>query len=650
MKNEMSCHRLGIFLCLILLLTITGCAGQKAFNSGLEAYREGDYDSSVAHFFQATRHEPEKDEYRMQLYAARLKAGLQHLKAARSFRDEGQQEQAVREYRQALAYDPSLQVAMNELEELQKQEAIRKQLKLAREQLERQQYDQARQTAATLQSLYPDLEEAAEIVAAADRQLNASYGRSTLDIESTKPISIEFRNTDVRQAFGILGRMSGLQFIFDTDLKPKPMKLKLEQVTAAQAMEAMMTIQQLKAKQLNRSTYLIYQATRKKEQEYEDQMIRTFFLSHITAKEGMALLRSVLKPKNIAVNEKTNALVVRGVPEMLVLADKLLQAADRGEPEVMFELELIEVNHSDSLLLGPSLSPYAISAGLAKDGTVVASSIASGGSAENLLTSSFKGVDGVFTMPTATFDFQKTLTDSEILASPKVRVKNKEKAKVHVGTREPVITTTTSGETVSESVQYVDVGVKLDIEPNIQLDNTVNTKISLEVSNVIERTTTSNGTLVLSLSTTNAETALLLKDGERTIIGGLIRDDNSRTRQVIPGLGDLPLIGNLFTNHDRENKKREILLSITPHIVRNLKLPGANLTHLLSGGENDPRAGGSFSSFDQEIASPDEMGDDDGNDVDTVNTEQSDAQGRRAPVSPRPPRQTIDGDDNDDAE
>lgn len=602
----MSLHRLGYWIGLALLLLIaTGCAGKRAFHAGLKADREGNYDSSVAHFLKASQHAPEQDEYRMKLYSARGKAALQHLKSARDHRAQEQLTEAKNEYRLALAYDPSLQVALNEMNDLLEQQQTDEKLRLAREQMELQQYEQARQTASELHQLNPDMAEAAEILAAAERQLAVSYGQAPLDIDSAAPISIEFRNTDVREAFDILGRMSGLQFIYDTDLKPKPMKLKLAEVTAAQAMEAMLTIQQLKAKKLNQRTYLVYPANRKKEQQYEDQMIRTFFLSHISAKEGVALLRSILKPKNIYQNDNLNVLVVRGTPDMLLLAEKLLQAADRSEAEVMFELELIEVNHVNSLLLGPSVSPYSVSAGLAKDGTIIASALEAGGSAENLLTS-LNGTKGVFTLPTASFDFQKTLTDSEILASPKVRVKNKGKAKVHVGTREPVITATTSGDTVSESVQYVDVGVKLDIEPLIQLDNTIETLISLEVSNVVGRTQTDSGTLALSISTTNAETSLLLKDGERTVIGGLIRDDSSRTRKTVPVLGDLPLIGKLFTNHDRNGNKREILLSITPHVVRNLKLPGANLTHLFSGGENDPRAGGSLSSFDQEVAAPDD--------------------------------------------
>jgi general secretion pathway protein D len=293
-------------------------------------------------------------------------------------------------------------------------------------------------------------------------------------------------------------------------------------------------------------------------------------------------------------------LVFRERPEVIELAERIMAAADRADSEVLFELELIEVNHSDALLFGPTLNPYSVSLGLAKGDQVVASGLSAGDSTANLVES-FRSLESVYTLPTAIFDFQKTLVDSEILATPKIRVKNREKAKVHVGTREPVITVTTTGETSTDNIQYVDVGVKLDIEPRIQLDGTVVTNLSLEVSSVTEKTTTANGSLALSISTTNAQTALTLKDGERTVIGGLIRDDNTKTRKIIPLLGDLPLIGRLFTNHNKDKKKREILLSVTTHILQNADLPGPALTDIWSGSEDDLKPEANFASFQTPI-------------------------------------------------
>jgi general secretion pathway protein D len=214
---------------------------------------------------------------------------------------------------------------------------------------------------------------------------------------------------------------------------------------------------------------------------------------------------------------------------------------------------------------------------------------------------SFSRLESFYTLPTATFDFAKTLIDSEILANPKIRVKNREKAKVHIGTREPIVTTnisTTTGDVTSTNVQYIDVGVKLDVEPNIQLDDTIVTKLSLEVSSILEKEEIAGGGSALRISTTNAGSSLILKDGERTIIGGLIRNDLSNTRDTLPFIGSIPIIGQLFTGRNTEKSKSEILLSITPHIVRSIDMPRPDVATIFSGGEDDLAPGARFASFE----------------------------------------------------
>ncbi len=218
------------------------------------------------------------------------------------------------------------------------------------------------------------------------------------------------------------------------------------------------------------------------------------------------------------------------------------------------------------------------------------------------LTSGLSKLDFLYSVPSGTFSFQKTLSDSEILANPKIRVKNKEKAKVHIGSREPIITNTltAAGDVTSTNVQYIDVGVKLDVEPTIQLDNTVVTKLSLEVSSVSGREkigSNGQGGEALTISTTNAQTSLILKDGEQTVIGGLMREDVTKAKNTFPLLGRLPIIGSLFSGHKQDKTKREILLSITPHIVKNLEMPRADVATIWSGGEDDLQAGPRFGAF-----------------------------------------------------
>jgi general secretion pathway protein D len=306
----------------------------------------------------------------------------------------------------------------------------------------------------------------------------------------------------------------------------------------------------------------------------------------------------MLQLRKIYVHEELNALVIREKPEVIRLAQQIIEAADRADSEVVFDLELIEVSHGDDLRIGPELSRYAVSAGLAKKdaANIVADTLSPGSETANLV-GSFSQLESFYTLPTATFNFAKTLTDSEILANPKIRVKNKDKAKVHIGTREPVITVTTTGETSTDNIQYVDVGVKLDVEPTVQLDNSIVTKIALEVSSVSDRQTTANGSIALTITTTNAQSVLTLKDGEQTIIGGLIRDDFTNTRNTIPFIGDIPIIGDLLTSFNKNKRKREILLSITPHIVKSVDMPRADVASIWSGGEDNLKAGPNFGAF-----------------------------------------------------
>ncbi len=341
---------------------------------------------------------------------------------------------------------------------------------------------------------------------------------------------------------------------------------------------------------LNPKTVIIYTSSKDKEKQYQDQLIQTFYLSNIDAKKAVNLLRTMLQLRKIYVHEELNALVIRDTPDVIRLAQQIIEAADRGDAEVIYELELVEISHTDNLDIGARLKSYGTTFGLVNPGET---SIG-----DNITVSGLNNLDFLYTIPSATFNLEKKLTDSEILANPKIRVRNKEKAKVHIGSREPVITVTTTGtDTRSDNIQYVDVGVKVEVEPSVQLDNTVITKLGLEVSNVTSRMTTDNGTLALTISTTNANTSLTLKDGETTILGGLIRDDYSKTKNTFPFIGRIPLVGDLLSGHKRDKTKREILLSITPHIVKALELPKSDVSSIWSGGEDDLKAGPNFSAF-----------------------------------------------------
>jgi general secretion pathway protein D len=335
----------------------------------------------------------------------------------------------------------------------------------------------------------------------------------------------------------------------------------------------------------------------------------------------------MLQVKKIYVNEEMNAIVIRDVPDVIEVAGRILDANDVPDAEVLLEVEVIEVSKKNAESLGLVLSKYALSmntwtpqsaffSDALTNTTTTASSSSGSGSpvttsatpANLLQTFSWKNFQGYMTVPSATFNFGKTLSNAETLASPKIRVKNREKAKFNVGTRVPITTTSSpTGGGVSVNVQYVDVGVKVNAEPTIQLNNEVNMKLSLEVSSIISKEKigdTASLTTVVTIGTRNLDTVLSLKDGETSVIGGLMQDNKTRSKQKVSILGDLPILGPLLTGNDDSNDKSELILAITPRIVRGVAVPEGDAAQFWSGREDEPsikKPYGSFVSDTEEI-------------------------------------------------
>lgn len=192
-----------------------------------------------------------------------------------------------------------------------------------------------------------------------------------------------------------------------------------------------------------------------------------------------------------------------------------------------------------------------------------------------------------------TLNLHRDVGEVNLLANPKIRARNREKAKVMIGDKLPVVTTTgnaTNNGFISESVQYVDVGLKLDVEPDIYLDDEVAVKVGLEVSSLVNQITTAGGSLVYQIGTRTANTVLRLRDGETQLLAGLINKEERMSANRVPGIGDLPVVGRLFASQRDDGKRTEIVLSVTPHIIRNIRRPDLDQTEFWSGTENDVRS------------------------------------------------------------
>lgn len=600
MKNLMFLSmRKSLAVVLTFLLVLSGCAtGLSGLPQGEALMARGQYDLAVAEFIKVLEADPQNQAARLKLQQAGLMAAEDHHRRARVLAAEGRLEEAINELQVALAFDPSRDSVRQDLD------SVRHRMRAERLIVEAEQFFRARKFVHAKRALNralelaPDHRAARELLERVERSHITVLDGHELEVASDKPITLKFKDANLQDVFAILSQLSGINFLFDEDIRADRVTVYLEDATFAQALELLLRMKGLGRKVLNSRTILLYAKTKDKERQYEDQIIQTFYLSNIDAKKAVNLLRTMLQLRRIFVHEELNALVIRDSPEVIRLAQQVLEASDRADSEVVFDVELIEVSRGDETRLGAQLNAYSVSLGMAnRGGNIVANTLTSGGSTTNLV-SGLSSLESFYTLPSATFDFAKTLTDTELLASPKIRVKNRQKAKVHIGSREPVITVTLTGDTQrSDNVQYVDVGVKLNVEPTIQLDDSVITRLNLEVSSISDRRTLESGTSVFTITTTNAESVLTLRDGERTVIGGLIRDGKNRTTRSVPLLGDLPLVGSLFTHRQDDLQKREILLSITPRIVKSLEMPLPEVATIWSGGEDDLRSGPNFGAF-----------------------------------------------------
>lgn len=400
-----------------------------------------------------------------------------------------------------------------------------------------------------------------------------------------KTISLELKNTPIKAVFEYIGKVSKLNFTYDQELRDDlRTSLFVRDLPIEDAINVVLTTNQLEKKILNENTLLIYPITRS--QEHQELFVRSFYLNNMPAKQALNLIKTVLKSKDVYIDEKLNTLVMRDSKEAIEVAEKLITSQDLADPEVMLQVEVMEINRRDLEDIGVI---YPTQVGVGVQGETVNSDRTTTRTPGRLTLAELKNFNsglGVFTIsdPVLALNLLQQNTDTNLLANPQIRVKNRDKAKIHVGDKIPVLTSVANSTGfVSQTVSYIDVGIKLDVEPTILLQNQVNIKVGLEVSNVTDQVKTDTGVLAYTIGSRNANTTLQLKDGETQILAGLFRDDSQNISNKVPGLSSLPLIGRLFTNTNKDKRKNEIVLLITPRILHNIVPANAVYTSFPSG-------------------------------------------------------------------
>ncbi|MGB5080898.1 MAG: secretin N-terminal domain-containing protein [Burkholderiales bacterium] len=559
---------------LAALALVVACA-ESPVKRADELAAQDEWLKVVLEYRKALADSPADIEFRSRLRQAELKAADFYYQRGTRLLEQNNLDGAIVQFQQGLASMPDhskLQQAMTEV--IARKEGA----SLFREGLNLRdagQLEEARRQFERTLDVYPGHKQAAAALAELKKEYEEKVSEG-LALTSKAPITLNFRQTDLRQAFEFLAKSFGVNVIFDESVKSVPVTLFAKDITFEQGLNLLLTTSKTFSKRIGANTILIAPDSKDKRGQYEDHLVRTFHMNSVRAKEVADMLKGLVTIKKIIINEQLNTITIRDTEDVIRLVQRIIENNDRKPAEMVLDVEILEVNRSKSEKLGLDFGTYAFTAAVPAPGTVPLDSIRSTVRASATLT-----------IPPVTFRFFKQDVDAKILANPKIRVINGKIAKIHIGDRVPLRAATivdATGQTRT-TFDYKDIGIRLTFEPTIYLDNSALVKLGLEVS-ALGANIGSATEPAFSIGTRNAETFMLLRDGETAILGGLIQDEERNTRVKLPGLGDIPVVGSLFTSFDDSANRTDVLLTVTPRVVRGWDVPTRVAREFYSGSEN----------------------------------------------------------------
>ncbi|WP_088282917.1 secretin N-terminal domain-containing protein [Ideonella sp. A 288] len=590
--NHRSHRRRGAWFALampLLALALAGCTAMRLHDEGLRLIETGQGRQGLALLRQGSELEPTNARLRV-AYLRELNQWLASQAArAEALRSKGEHDAALAVYRDMLDWQPSHAGAQRGVLAVEAHRRRGEQWQAAEEALARRDHAAARRLAQDLTRTDPaDLRAAQLLQRVGDeeaRHAREAEARRKTDSPMAKPVSLQFREAGLKMVFEALSRSTGINIVFDKDVRADlRTTIFVTNVPLEEAIDLVLVQNQLARRMLTPSSVLVYPATAQKQREYQELHVRTFLLSNADAKHVQNVLKTLLKVRDVVVDERANAIVLRESLETLDVAQKIIASQESVEPEVMLEVEVLEVSRDRLTALG-----------LRWPDSVSLSTPSSTGATLGALRA--LGRDDLVLSPGLSLALNLKLqdTDANLLASPRLRARSREKAKVLIGDKVPVIVNTVTpvqsgAPVVTGSVQYIDVGLKLEVEPQVYAEGEVSIRVNLEVSNIVREIAGPQGSLAYQIGTRNAQTVLRLRDGETQVLAGLISDSERNTGNRVPGVGQLPVLSKLFGSDSGNRSKTEIVLSITPRIVRHRPVDVAH-GDVASGTEASVRGG-----------------------------------------------------------
>jgi type II secretory pathway component GspD/PulD (secretin) len=567
----------------LAIAAVAGCAAGRAYSKAEQAARAGDWDAAVQYYSQALQASPNSADYRIALERAQLTASRAHLDKGRELESKGDLEGAVVEFQKAATYDPSNRRAAAKAAELE--QTLRARIEAARPK--------------------PPIEQMKERAKQATEPL--------LNPASRQPLLFKFAaGLSVRQILDILGQASGINLVFENTFQETTTKsvIDLDGVTLEQALNVVMTANNLFYKVLNPKSILVIPDTAQLRLKYEDQVIQTFYLSHADPMVMQTLLNGLLVAQTqqssrpqIMPNKDSNSITIRGSASMVAIAGRIIENNDKPRAEVVIDVEILEVNRTRVKSYGLNLSNYQIGLQFSPDGPPSSGSgttptTGTGTFNLNTVAHGINTADFYGSIPSAVMKFLESDSQTKLIAKPSLRGTEGTKLTANLGDEIPVPSTTFqplvsggAGINPFTSFTYKSVGVNVEVTPRVTLDGDVILELMVESSTKGSDVNVAGQNLP-SFGSRKVTTKMRLGDGESNLLAGLLRDDERKSLVGFPGGIHVPLIKDLFSANDSQISQTDIVMLLTPHIIRTQGVTERNLQGIYIGTAQNPMIGG----------------------------------------------------------
>ena len=572
----------------VIVLAISGCGkGNVDYDQGKKAEAVNDYDSAVVYYDRALKADPLNAEYKLKLTRMRFEAGQYHVQQGEKLKQMGDLQLALAEFQKALMIDPASPIAQQEIQRTMDALA-------------------AKSASGNAPSSAPSTNEEPKLMT----------GPPQLKPLSRAPINLKMTN-DARVIYDTVAKLAGLTVVFDPDFTSRRVAAELTDVTLEQALDIISLESKAFWKPVTNDIIFVAPDQAQKRRDYEEEVVRTIYLKNTILPQDLTEivngLRQLLDLRRIQQFNAQNAIIVRDTPDKVMLAEKIVNDIDKPKPEVVIQFSVLQARRDRLRNLG--INPgTSVTATFAPPGTTTTTTNnTNNGTGTNTTTnttgiplsqlSSLSTDDYSITLPNFTATALLTDSQTKIIDDPQIRMVDGQDAKLRIGDRVPVATgsfqagvgvgaTGVGGSVVNPLVntqfQYLDVGVIVDVTPRIHVDNReVSLKLSVEVSSVTGQQNI-GGINQPVISTRKVEHDVRLQDGEVNILGGLVERTNTHSTTGWPGLSQIPFLRYFTSQEDVENEEQEVLIVVTPHIIRTPNITAENMRSIASGTDTNP--------------------------------------------------------------